>query len=96
LLLIIVRARGAGEELRIAAIRSSPLSLFHELDVAMMILIWNLGAAALNTALGGVFGRRTFLWWSGGSGDGLASRRYSVESEPASASESAFEKRIVS
>ena len=41
--------------------------LFHELDATMMNLIWNFGAAALITALGGVFGQRMFLWWSGGS-----------------------------
>jgi hypothetical protein len=49
--------------LAVAAITSSALSLFHELDATMMILIWNLGAAALITGLGGVFGRRMFRWW---------------------------------
>jgi hypothetical protein len=29
----------------------------------MMILIWNLGTAALITALGSLFGRRMFMWW---------------------------------
>jgi hypothetical protein len=52
--------------MQIATIRSSAL-LFHELDATMMNLTWNLGAAALITALGGVFGQRMFLWWSGGS-----------------------------
>jgi hypothetical protein len=42
----------------VAAITSSALSLFHDLDATMMILIWNLGVAALITGLGGVFGRR--------------------------------------
>ena len=41
-----------------AAITSSALSLFHDLDATVMILIWNLGTAALITGLGGVFGRR--------------------------------------
>jgi hypothetical protein len=50
-----------------AAIRSSTLSLFNELDATMMNLIWTLGAAALITGLDGVFGQRMFLWWSGGS-----------------------------
>jgi len=44
--------------LAVAAITSSALSLFHDLDATMMILIWNLGTAALITGLGGVFGRR--------------------------------------
>jgi hypothetical protein len=44
--------------LAVAAITSSALSLFHDLDATMMILIWNLGTAALNTGLGSLFGRR--------------------------------------
>jgi hypothetical protein len=28
-----------------------------------MILIWNLGVAALITALGSMFGARMFRWW---------------------------------
>jgi hypothetical protein len=44
--------------LAVAAITASALSLFHDLDATMMILIWNLGTAALITGLGGVFGRR--------------------------------------
>lgn len=44
--------------LAVAAITSSALSLFHDLDATMMILIWNLGTAALITGLGGLFGRR--------------------------------------
>jgi hypothetical protein len=49
--------------LAVAAITSTALSLFHDLDATMMILIWNLGTAALITALGSVFGRRMFMWW---------------------------------
>jgi hypothetical protein len=49
--------------LAVAAITSSALSLFHDLDATMMILIWNLGTAALITALGSLFGRRMFMWW---------------------------------
>ena len=49
--------------LAVAAITSSALSLFHDLDATMMILIWNLGTAALITGLGSVFGRRMFRWW---------------------------------
>jgi hypothetical protein len=48
--------------LAVAAITSSALSLFHDLDATMMILIWNLGTAALITGLGSVFGRRMFGW----------------------------------
>jgi hypothetical protein len=44
--------------LAVAAITSSALSLLHDLDATMIILIWNLGTAALITGLGGVFGRR--------------------------------------
>jgi len=44
--------------LAVAAITSSALSLFHDLDATVMILIWNLGTAALITGLGGLFGRR--------------------------------------
>jgi len=43
-----------------AGIAATALSLFHELDASMMVLLWNLGAAALIVALGGIFGRRLF------------------------------------
>jgi hypothetical protein len=49
--------------LAVAAITSSALSLIHDLDATMMILIWNLGTAALITGLGSVFGRLMFRWW---------------------------------
>jgi hypothetical protein len=49
--------------LAVAAITSSALSLFHDLDATMMILIWNLGTAALIIGLGSVFGHRMFKWW---------------------------------
>jgi hypothetical protein len=49
--------------LAVAAITSGALSLFHDLDATMMILIWNLGTAALITGLGSLFGRRMFRWW---------------------------------
>jgi hypothetical protein len=44
--------------LAVAAITSSAVSLFHDLDATIMILIWNLGTAALITGLGSLFGRR--------------------------------------
>lgn len=43
-----------------AGITATALSLFHELDATVMVLLWTLGAAALIVALGGVFGRRLF------------------------------------
>lgn len=48
--------------LAVAAVTATALSLFHELDASAMIMIWNLGTAALLVALGGVFGRRMFSW----------------------------------
>jgi hypothetical protein len=48
--------------LAVAATTSLALSLAHPLDASAMILIWNLGTAALITALGGLLGRRLFLW----------------------------------
>ena len=44
--------------LAIAAITAFALSLVHDLDASMMILIWNLGVAALIAGLACVFGRR--------------------------------------
>jgi hypothetical protein len=43
-----------------AGIAATALSLFHELDASVMVLLWNLGTAALIVALGGTFGRRLF------------------------------------
>ncbi len=48
--------------LSIAAITSTALSLFHDLDATVMILVWNLGTAGLITGLGGIFGRPMFRW----------------------------------
>jgi len=45
-----------------AGVAATALSLFHELDATVMVLVWNLGAAALIVALGGIFGRRIFGW----------------------------------
>ena len=47
-----------------AGIAATALSLFHELDATVMVLVWHLGAAALIVALGGIFGRRMFDWTS--------------------------------
>ncbi len=46
----------------VAAITATALSLFHDLDATIMILIWNLGTAALLVTLGAVFGERMFSW----------------------------------
>lgn len=48
--------------LAIAAITSTALSLLHDLDATVMILVWNLGTAALITGIGSMFGRRIFGW----------------------------------
>jgi len=44
--------------LAVAAITASALSLFHALDATAMILMWNIGTAALFLGLGGFLGRR--------------------------------------
>jgi hypothetical protein len=43
-----------------AGIAATALSLFHELDASVMVLLWNLGVAALIVALGGIFRRSLF------------------------------------
>jgi hypothetical protein len=48
--------------LAVAAITSFALSLFHDLDATVMILLWNLGSAALIAGLAGVFGRPLLTW----------------------------------
>jgi hypothetical protein len=48
--------------LAIAGITSFALSLFHDLDATVMILLWNLGSAALIAGFAGVFGRLLLTW----------------------------------
>jgi hypothetical protein len=48
--------------LAVAAVTSFALSLFHELDATVMILVWNLGSAAIFSALGALFGKSMFRW----------------------------------
>jgi hypothetical protein len=46
----------------IAAIVAAALPLFHDHDATAMILVWNLGTAALMTGLASLFGRRLLSW----------------------------------
>lgn len=46
----------------VAGVTATALSLFHELDASVMILMWNLGTAAVFMALAGALGRRMFSW----------------------------------
>ena len=48
--------------LAVAAMTSFALSLFHDLDATMMILIWNLGSAIVVASASAVFGRSMFAW----------------------------------
>jgi hypothetical protein len=47
--------------LAVATLTSFALSLDHDLDATVMILVWNLGAATLISGIGGLPGRRMFL-----------------------------------
>jgi hypothetical protein len=55
-------AVSAAGGLAIAAMTSFALSLLHDLEATIMILIWNLGVAALIAGLASAFGRPTLLW----------------------------------
>lgn len=48
--------------LAVAAITALALSLFHKMDATLMILMLNLGTAALFVSLGGAFSRKMFSW----------------------------------
>jgi hypothetical protein len=48
--------------LAVAAMTSFALSLIHDLDATIMVLIWNLGMAALIAGLASAFGRRPLAW----------------------------------
>jgi hypothetical protein len=48
--------------LAVAAIAATALSLLHDLDATVMILMWNFGTAALLVGLGSVFGERMLSW----------------------------------
>lgn len=55
----IVSATGG---LAVAAITSFVLALIHQFDATIMILIWNLGTAALIAAIVTMFGKSGFTW----------------------------------
>ena len=44
--------------LAVAAMSATAMSIFHSFDASVMILVWNLGVAALIVAMGGLLGRR--------------------------------------
>jgi len=48
--------------LAVAAITATALSLFHQLDATVMILLWNLGTAVVFIGLAGAFRRQMFSW----------------------------------
>lgn len=48
--------------LAVAALTAFALSLFHQLDASVMILVWNLGMAGVIAALASWFGRSMFAW----------------------------------
>ncbi len=58
--LLFSAAVAAAGSLAVAALAATALSLFHGLDASAMILMWNLGAAALLVGLGSAFGERMF------------------------------------
>jgi len=43
-----------------AGIAATAMSILHPLDATVLVLLWNLGAAAVIVALGGSLGRRIF------------------------------------
>ena len=52
----------AAGSLAVAALTSTALSLIHQLDATAMILMWNLGTAALFVLFGGLYAHRLFSW----------------------------------
>lgn len=48
--------------LAVAAMTSFALSLFHDLDATMMVLIWNLGSAIIVATVSAAFGRSMSTW----------------------------------
>lgn len=56
------RAVAITGSLAVAALTAVALSLFHNHDASALVLVWNLGVAALLVALGAWQGRRIFSW----------------------------------
>jgi hypothetical protein len=52
----------AAASLAVAAIASTALSLFHAMDASLMILMWNLGTAAILVGVGSAFWERMYSW----------------------------------
>jgi hypothetical protein len=48
--------------LAVAGITATALSLFHEIDATVMVLLWNIVMAVVMVLIGGAFGRRMFSW----------------------------------
>jgi hypothetical protein len=48
--------------LAVAGMTASALSLFHAFDATVMILMWNLGSAALLVGMGTLLGRKMLSW----------------------------------
>jgi hypothetical protein len=48
--------------LAVAAITAFALSLVHDLDASVMVLVWNLGVATLIAGLASLFGQSLFSW----------------------------------
>src|SRR5262249_37807194 len=47
--------------LAVSAITATAMSLIHDLDASVMVLMWNFGTAVVIVCIGGAFGRRMLL-----------------------------------
>jgi hypothetical protein len=59
--------------LAVAAMTSFALSLFHDLDATIMILVWNLGTAVVIAGLATIFGPSSFAWLASRVSPGIPS-----------------------
>ena len=48
--------------LAVSTITATAMSLIHDLDASVMVLMWNFGTAAVIVGIGGAFGRQMLLW----------------------------------
>lgn len=48
--------------LAVGGLSATALTLFHDLSATAMVLLWNIGVAALAVGFGGALGRRMFSW----------------------------------